>query len=171
MNFDLEAETRRLTLELVTDLTTLVCESALELVKDALHGQGLGALEVSRPARKRGSAEAPISSAVPAKVSARSHGKLELDPAARTVRIGRHAAKLTRTEFRIFAYISERLGEWVPSDEIRERVLGQHVSSLHRVDQPLLRVHVSNIRRKLGRAAPCLVSDRTRGLKLALDEI
>lgn len=172
MSFNIEAETRRLALDLANDLTALVCQSALELVQEALFGAtaGLNGAPSTRVRRSSPPAEAvAVSPAVRTSVNRASQGKLDLDPDSRTVKVGRQEARLTRTEFRVFAYLAQRLGEWVPSDEIRSKVLGQRVSSSNRVDQPLLRVHVSNIRRKLGRSSKILLSDRTRGLKLALE--
>jgi DNA-binding response OmpR family regulator len=155
MSVDIEAETRRLALELVDQLTTLVCQSALELVQDAL----------ASPIAQNQSFNASVRAQ---KSVTLARGKLQLDPNERMVRVAGQEARLTRTEYRIFDYLAGRMGQWVPSDEIRRRVLGQKVSSTNRVDQPLLRVHVSNIRRKLGRAAKAVVSDRTRGLRLDL---
>jgi DNA-binding response OmpR family regulator len=170
MSFNLESETRRLALGLASDLTKLVCQSALELVQDALYGGGLSAIQAhgASNGRARPVPNRRVSAAAARSAHVKSNGKLALDPESRLVRVGKQQARLTRTEFEIFVYLAEHLGQWVPSDEIRSNVLGQKVSATNRVDQPLLRVHISNIRRKLGRAADHVVSDRSRGLKLEL---
>ena len=59
----------------------------------------------------------------------------------------------TRTEFDLLTYFLERAGRVVPHAEIHERVFGRTA-----IDMSLVRVHVANLRRKLG---PLRVAVRT----------
>jgi DNA-binding response OmpR family regulator len=69
----------------------------------------------------------------------------------------------TKTEQRILDFLKARAGEWVAPAEIIRNVLGTH----HKVDSPLVRVHVHGIRRKLGAERHRLESDpqRLRGYR------
>lgn len=63
---------------------------------------------------------------------------------------------LTRTQFYILAYLVTHSERWITAAELIEQVLGTH----HEPDTALIRVHIHNIRRRLGGAARYLLADR-----------
>lgn len=89
---------------------------------------------------------------------------LRFDPEQLEVSCGSIRVKLTRTEFRILAYLSERPGEWVSNEHMLTHVLGRP----NKRDKALVRVHLWNIRRKLGVIAWCLESHRGQGSQFKL---
>jgi DNA-binding response OmpR family regulator len=70
--------------------------------------------------------------------------------------------QLTATELKLVMYLAERAGTWVPSEELLTAVLGRPP----REDYALIRVHLCNIRRKLGQHAARLTSRRNVGIML-----
>jgi DNA-binding response OmpR family regulator len=73
--------------------------------------------------------------------------------------------KLTRTEFRLLAYLAERPGEWFSNEHMLTVVLGRP----NKRDKALVRVHLWNIRRKLGVLAWCLESHRGQGSRVRIE--
>ncbi|MFZ5479662.1 MAG: response regulator [Myxococcota bacterium] len=73
-------------------------------------------------------------------------GDLEIDPAARSARIGDHVLALTALEFDLLLALAERAGRVVPRDALWEAAgRGDTAVSERTVD-----VHVSHLRAKLG---------------------
>lgn len=72
-------------------------------------------------------------------------GDLEVDPEARTARIGERDLGLTGLEFDLLLALAERAGRVVPRDVLWEAARGDTVVSERTVD-----VHVSHLRAKLG---------------------
>lgn len=155
----LQRDVSRLAEALVRDLTALVYRAVHELLLESLTGEGLPVL----PGPQRRS---PPPRRVPrvAQVKAVKSAGLRVEPETQTVRLGTRTVRLTRSELRVFAYLAERRGKWVPSDRLRRDVLGEVPAPGS--DSPLLRVHIRNIRKKLGPAAGKLVSKRRQGFML-----
>jgi DNA-binding response OmpR family regulator len=157
---NLKAEVAHLAEGLVRDLTALVYASVKDLLLSSLDG-GTGARNAGareRRPRTNGATRAAATEVRPL----RARG-LIIDPESQMVQIGTRKARLTRSELSVFSYLAEHRGQWVPSDQLRAEVLGEAPS---RTDSPLLRVHIRNIRKKLGPAADKLVSKRNVGFML-----
>jgi DNA-binding response OmpR family regulator len=82
-----------------------------------------------------------------------------LNDAPRDVTISGVTVRLTRTEYRILEYLMQNPERWVSREEIMTAVLGKEPRS----DYALVRVHLCNIRRKLGPLASRLSSRRRLG--------
>jgi DNA-binding response OmpR family regulator len=92
---------------------------------------------------RRPRAAAPV--AAPAE-PVRRLGDLEIDPAAREVRLAGQPLELTRLEFDLLEALSERPRVVLSRRQLLERVWGgDWVGDDHLVD-----VHIANLRRKLG---------------------
>ncbi len=90
-----------------------------------------------------GSAVSPRKAPVPKLVV----GDVQLDPGTRTVHCGDRVVSLTTVEFNVLEVLLQEAGRAVSREELTERALGRSLTPYDRsVD-----VHVSNIRRKLGR--------------------
>jgi len=76
-----------------------------------------------------------------------SVGDVELDPGAREVRCGGRRVELTGAEFMILEVLMREAGTVVTRDELSRQALGRRSSAFDRS----LDVHLSNLRRKLGR--------------------
>lgn len=74
-------------------------------------------------------------------------GDVDLDPATRTVRRSGEVVNLTSVEYNVLEVLLREAGRTVSREELTELALGR---SLGRYDRSI-DVHVSNIRRKLGR--------------------
>ncbi|MCX7681481.1 MAG: response regulator transcription factor [Anaerolineae bacterium] len=72
-------------------------------------------------------------------------GELKLDPATRTVWIGRQRLDLTRKEFSILEYLMRHAGEVVSQEELIEHVWNEDVDLF----TGSVRVHIRSLRRKL----------------------
>lgn len=72
---------------------------------------------------------------------------------------GSTRVKLTPTELRILTYLDEHRGEWITNEHMLTVVLGRPPKR----DKALVRVHLWNIRRKLGPLAWCIESQRGLG--------
>jgi DNA-binding response OmpR family regulator len=83
-------------------------------------------------------------------------------PEKSQLKIDTDVVQLTVTELKLVMYLADRAGTWVPSEELLTAVLGRPP----REDYALIRVHLCNIRRKLGRHATRLVSRRNVGIML-----
>jgi two-component system response regulator CpxR len=76
-------------------------------------------------------------------------GDVELDPATRTVRCAGEIVNLTSVEYGVLEVMLREAGRVVSREELTELALGR---ALGRYDRSI-DVHVSNLRRKLGREA------------------
>lgn len=86
----------------------------------------------------------------------------EIAEAAPRGAMGGVEAMLSRTEFALFTFMAKKLGQWVGARELVEAALGTH----HRPESSLVRVHVHNIRRKLGPLGQMIESRRGRGYRI-----
>jgi DNA-binding response OmpR family regulator len=88
---------------------------------------------------------------------------VRLDPDELLFQIDDQSVALTPKQFSILAYLIEKAGSWVTTNEIISEVLRTH----HKPDTSLIRVHVHAIRRRLGEASAYLQSDplRSRGYR------
>ncbi|OIP90387.1 MAG: DNA-binding response regulator [Syntrophobacteraceae bacterium CG2_30_61_12] len=80
-------------------------------------------------------------------------GDVELDPATRTVRCSGEIVSLTSVEYSVLEVLLREAGRVVSREELTELALGR---PLARYDRSI-DVHVSNLRRKLGREAEGLL--------------
>ncbi|MDP2866547.1 MAG: response regulator transcription factor, partial [Elusimicrobiota bacterium] len=89
---------------------------------------------------------------------------LELDPAARTVKIAGKPAALTRKEFDLLTLLLEKKGRVLSVPYILETVWGYDMATY---DNPhTVETHISSLRKKLGKKfAPRLVSVTGHGYK------
>jgi two-component system, OmpR family, response regulator QseB len=90
-----------------------------------------------------------------------------LDQAGFVARLGDVEAHLTKSEFAIFAYFAEKPGRWISADDVLRDVLGPN----HAAGTSLVRVHVHNMRRKLGPMAQAISVQRGKGYRLALGSV
>lgn len=88
----------------------------------------------------------------------------ELDERELTLRLSSGSTRLTRTEFRIVQYLWHRNEMWVPHEQLMQHALGITEAK----DTALVRVHLSNIRRKLRGGPQILVTRRTLGTRMCL---
>ncbi len=77
---------------------------------------------------------------------ARRFGDLEIDVAAREVRVGGKAIELSKTEFDLLDALSERPRISLSREQLLERIWGPNWFG----DDHVIDVHVSNLRQKLG---------------------
>ena len=77
-----------------------------------------------------------------------SVGDLHLDPAAREARLDNTRLDLTSVEFALLETLLRDAGHVVTREQLTETVLGRKLGSFDRV----IDVHISNLRKKLGRA-------------------
>jgi DNA-binding response OmpR family regulator len=115
-------------------------------------------------ARRRGLSAAELPSRPPPAVSEPCAPRQELpdvviEPMRLTIRIGDHAARLRSTEFKICQYLIQHRERWVPDPELRALLTAAHSSN------SLVRVHMHQIRRALGRYRSCLQSKRLLGYR------
>jgi DNA-binding response OmpR family regulator len=75
-------------------------------------------------------------------------GDLQLDPAARDVSLDGVRLDLTSVEFTLLETLLRDAGHVVPREQLTETVLGRKLGAFDRV----IDVHISNLRKKLGRA-------------------
>jgi DNA-binding response OmpR family regulator len=90
-----------------------------------------------------------------------------LDEAGFVARLGNVEAHLTKSEFAIFAYLAEKAGRWISADDVLRDVLGPN----HAAGTSLVRVHVHNMRRKLGPMAQAISVQRGKGYRLTLESV
>ena len=89
---------------------------------------------------------------------------VEVDLAARRVRVAGHDAGLTRAELDILLYLVSRAGTAVARERIAEHAIATENDRTERAAD----VHVSRLRRKLGRGADHLCTVRGFGYRLDL---
>jgi two-component system response regulator CpxR len=75
-------------------------------------------------------------------------GDLHLDPAAREAWLDKTRLDLTSVEFSLFEALLRDAGHVVTREQLTETVLGRKLGPFDRV----IDVHISNLRKKLGRA-------------------
>jgi DNA-binding response OmpR family regulator len=90
-----------------------------------------------------------------------------LDEAGFVARLGNMEARLTKSEFAIIAHLAAQPGCWISADDVLRDVLGPN----HAAGTSLVRVHVHNIRRKLGVMAGAIGVQRGKGYRLAMESI
>ncbi len=88
-----------------------------------------------------------------------------IDDAGFVARLGEVEAHLTKSEFAIVAYLAARPGRWISADDLLRDVLGPN----HAAGTSLVRVHMHNIRRKLGSMGQVISVQRGKGYRLALE--
>src|SRR6202167_4222761 len=86
-------------------------------------------------------------------------GDVELDESARTVRRGNREVDLTSVEFDLLAYFMKNPVKVLQREEIVQQILGRESAP----DDRSIDVHISNLRKKLGRTADG--SDRVRAIR------
>jgi two-component system response regulator CpxR len=86
-------------------------------------------------------------------------GDVELDEGARTVRRQNLEVELTSVEFDLLAFFMKNPVQVLERDEIVKQILGRESAP----DDRSIDVHISNLRKKLGRAADG--SDRIRAIR------
>jgi len=86
-------------------------------------------------------------------------GDLELDESARTIRRQNIEIELTSIEFDLLAFFMKNPVKVLERDEIVKQILGRESAP----DDRSIDVHISNLRKKLGRAADG--SDRIRAIR------
>jgi len=86
-------------------------------------------------------------------------GDVELDESARTVRRGNRDVDLTAVEFDLLAHFMKNPVKVLPREEIVQQILGRESAP----DDRSIDVHISNLRKKLGRTADG--SDRIRAIR------
>ena len=91
-------------------------------------------------------------------------GRVRVDLEALTVTDGKSRVELTRTEGDILRLLAARRGACLSRKELVEALRGRGFAC----GRCMLYVHMHNLRRKLGAAADCLVSDRYAGYRLVL---
>jgi len=80
-------------------------------------------------------------------------GRLEVDTARRTVRLGGELVHLTRTEFVLLAALHDARGRPVPKGDLASLLWPDdhgYGGSVTEADRRTVEVHVANVRRKLG---------------------
>ena len=120
---------------------------------DKLVGLGVGADDyLTKPfsprelvARIRAMLRRPRAPTTPAAAPVRRLGDLEIDPAAREVRLAGAPVELTRLEFDLLDALSERPRVVLTRRQLLERVWGPGWVG----DDHLVEVHIANLRRKL----------------------
>ena len=97
-------------------------------------------------ARIRAMLRRPRAAGPPGDLTVRRFGDLEIDPAAREVRVGSHLVELTRTEFDLLDTLSAQPRVVFSRQQLLEHVWsGEWYGGDHVID-----VHMGNLRRKLG---------------------
>ncbi len=94
-------------------------------------------------------------------------GRLEIDEAAREVRVDGEAVLLKPREYALLVVLAENPGTALTRDQILERVWGYDYSG----DERTVDVHVRRLRQKLeeqGRIEPCIVTVHGFGYKFTL---
>ena len=87
---------------------------------------------------------------------------IELDPELPGIRSSGVEVRLTKTEFRLLEYLAAQEPRWVKASELLDNVLAAQVTR----DTTLVRVHMLNIRKKLGDLRHCLNTERRFGTRL-----
>ncbi len=95
-------------------------------------------------------------------------GPIEISFDELTARAAGHAVALTCMELDTLAYLMRNASRVVSQEELFQSVAG----SAYQAQSSLMRVHVSNLRRKLGRLGHVVRTVRGRGFRfVAVDEV
>ena len=87
-------------------------------------------------------------------------GKVTVDPKSYKVMLGKdEVARLTKTEVDLLEIFNSKRGDYFTSDQLIEMLRGQGFACA----DSMLYTHISNLRRKLGRAGDMLASERCAG--------
>ncbi|HEY2903746.1 MAG TPA: response regulator transcription factor [Polyangia bacterium] len=89
-------------------------------------------------------------------------GSIIVDPGSRGASVNGHLVPLRRAEFRLLSYLLANADRIVGARELIEDVLG----GKHTGDNALIRVHLSQLRRKLGAAGTAIETVRGQGYRL-----
>jgi two-component system KDP operon response regulator KdpE len=89
-------------------------------------------------------------------------GALVLDLLHHEARLNREPLKLTPIEFNLLKILAENHGRIVTQNQILRRVWPGQTATASEV----LRVHIANIRRKLGKGPPCILNEPGIGYRL-----
>lgn len=89
----------------------------------------------------------------------------ELRDAEHALALGSITYVFSPREFEVVRYLWRYRGGWVSRGRLLRDVFGAHVS----YDPSIVRMHILNIRRKLGADASVLRTDRAAGAMLAID--
>lgn len=89
-------------------------------------------------------------------------GSIAINPTNRTASINGITVPLRRSEFRLLSYLVANADRVIGARELIEDVLGNH----HTGDNALIRVHLSQLRRKLGAAGAAIETVRGQGYRL-----
>ncbi len=82
------------------------------------------------------------------------------------LRVGELVTRLTLTEAKVMDFLYKQRGQWVSHETIREGVTrGDAI-----YDSSLVRVHLHNIRKRLGELAWIVCTERNRGSMLRVVE-
>lgn len=81
--------------------------------------------------------------------------KVFLDRTDRTVQLNGVRYVFAPSQFSIFAYLVEREGSWVKSEQLMREALRTH----HSPDSSVVRFHIHSIRKTLGPNSRCVMSD------------
>jgi two-component system OmpR family response regulator/two-component system response regulator RstA len=84
-------------------------------------------------------------------------GTLELNPAAREVRLAGQAVALTTAEYELLRFLTERAGQVVSRDDIMQGLRGLEFDGLDRA----IDARISRLRRKIGDDADTPVRIKT----------
>jgi two-component system OmpR family response regulator/two-component system response regulator RstA len=84
-------------------------------------------------------------------------GTLELNPAAREVRLAGQAVALTTAEYELLRFLAERAGQVVSRDDIMQGLRGLEFDGLDRA----IDARISRLRRKIGDDADTPVRIKT----------
>ena len=92
-------------------------------------------------------------------------GAIVVDAATREAAISGTSVPLRRTEFRLLSYLVANADRVVGAHELMRDVLGSEKTN----DTALVRVHLSQLRRKLGTAGTAIETVRGHGYRLATE--
>jgi DNA-binding response OmpR family regulator len=87
---------------------------------------------------------------------------IRFEPSACVVWFGSERFALRPKEYLLLAYLANRAGSWATEEELREQALG----IVQKHETPLVRVHLSALRKSLGAFAACVESRRGFGYRL-----
>jgi DNA-binding response OmpR family regulator len=89
---------------------------------------------------------------------------VRFEPDGFTVWFGTHRFALRPKEYLLLAYLANRAGSWVSEHGLRTEALG----ILQKHETPIVRVHLSALRKALGAFAGCLESRRGLGYRFLM---
>jgi DNA-binding response OmpR family regulator len=90
---------------------------------------------------------------------------VRVDASTHSVRIGRSVVRFRAMDFKLIAYLVAHRDTWVAFETLADEVFHASNSSMNSV----VRVHVCEIRRRLGRMSDCLISQQGWGYQFTVD--